>query len=62
MSFAEQINEPLRWAMAASLTYATVLVIMCPCKTPVGCKQGQFYAAVLLPVAATAFMNMKAAK
>jgi len=59
MNLPEAYVEPLRWTMAASLAYATFLVIQCPCKTPVGCIQGQFYAAVLLPVAATALFNAK---
>lgn len=57
MRLPETYVEPLRWTMAVSLAYATMLVVLCPCKTPVGCKQGQFYVAVLLPVAATALFN-----
>ena len=57
MKLPDEYVEPLRWTMAASLAYATYLVIQCPCKTPVGCIQGKFYAAVLLPVVATALFN-----
>ena len=50
-------TEPVRWVMVASLTYATYTVIMCPCAKPVACKQPQFYAATLLPVALAFFLN-----
>ena len=59
MDFPQAYTEPVRWAMVASLGYATYLVIMCPCPTPVGCSQGQFYGAVLLPVVATSLLNAK---
>jgi len=57
MELPEAYVEPLRWAMVGSLLFATYTVAMCPCKTPVGCKQPQFYAAVLLPAAATFLFN-----
>jgi hypothetical protein len=53
----ERINEPVRWLMISSLAYATYLVYWCPCKTPVGCKQTQFYTSVLIPVAVTWALN-----
>ena len=51
-------KEPVRFAMMGSLIYATYLVWWCPCDTPVGCKQGQFYTALFLPAAATLFLNL----
>ena len=58
MKLPEAAIEPLRYAMSASLLYATYTVWFCPCKTPVGCKQPQFYTAVLFPVAATFLFNL----
>ena len=49
--------EPVRYVMIGSLLYATYLVYWCPCPTPVGCKQPQFYTALLLPAAATFLLN-----
>jgi len=46
--------------MIGSLAYATYLVWWCPCDTPVGCKQTQFYTATLAPVALTFAMNLSA--
>ena len=54
----QAVKEPVRYAMVGSLLYASYLVWACPCSAPVGCKQGQFYAAVLAPAAATMFLNM----
>jgi hypothetical protein len=52
------LKEPVRFAMVGSLLYATYLVAWCPCPTPVGCKQGSFYAAVMIPAAATFLLNL----
>jgi hypothetical protein len=54
----ETYKEPVRYVMMGSLLYATYLVWWCPCNTPVGCKQGQFYAALALPAAATLALNL----
>ena len=54
----QAVKEPIRYAMVGSLLYASYLVWACPCSAPVGCKQGQFYGAVLAPAAATLFLNM----
>ena len=51
-------KEPVRYAMMGSLLYATWLVYQCPCDAPVGCKQGRFYALVLVPAAATYLINL----
>ena len=54
---AQPYTEPVRFIMAGSLVYATYIVLVCPCAKPVACKQPQFYAATLLPVALTFFLN-----
>ena len=59
ITLPEAMTEPVRWMIAGSLAYATYLIIWCPCPTPVGCKQPQFYTATLLPVLATFVLNTK---
>jgi hypothetical protein len=44
--------------MMGSLLYATYTVWWCPCNTPVGCKQLEFYTALALPAAATFLLNL----
>ena len=44
-------------ALAASLLYATYLVVKCPCGTPVQCSQMAFYVAALGPVVYVAVCN-----
>lgn len=51
-------KEPVRYAMMGSLLFATYTVYWCPCNTPVGCKQAEFYTALALPAAATFLLNL----
>lgn len=52
------LREPVRWMSAASLLYATYLVVKCPCDILASCQQAHFYAATLAPVAIVAFINV----
>ena len=51
------VREPLRWAVAASLLYATYVVIKCPCEVLASCQQVHFYAATVIPVVVIAVVN-----
>lgn len=50
-------REAVRWLGAASMVYAAYMLLRCPCDTLVSCKQGEFYAWALAPVAVVAAMN-----
>ena len=50
-------REPLRWAVAASLLYATYVVVKCPCDVLASCQQTQFYAATIVPIVVIATLN-----
>jgi hypothetical protein len=50
-------REPVRIAVAASLLYATYVVIKCPCDVIASCQQTQFYAATVLPIIVVAIVN-----
>jgi hypothetical protein len=50
-------REPARWLTAASLVYATYLVIKCPCEVLASCQQEQFYAATAVPLVLVAVIN-----
>ena len=50
-------REPMRWATAVSLVYATYLVVKCPCDVLASCQQTQFYIATAVPLVAVAFIN-----
>lgn len=52
-----EIREQARWAVAASLLYATYVVVKCPCDVLASCQQTQFYAATVLPVVVVAVIN-----
>ena len=52
-----EVREQARWAIAASLLYATYLVVKCPCDVLASCQQTQFYAATALPLVAVAVIN-----
>lgn len=47
-------------AIVGSLTYASYLVIKCPCLTPVGCSTGQFYLALTVATAIVLVTNLNA--
>ena len=47
----------MRWITAASLLYATYLVVKCPCDVLASCQQSQFYAATAAPLIAVALIN-----
>ena len=51
------VKEAVRYAIVGSLVYAAYLAYKCPCKTPVKCQKGSFYAATLVPVALVALCN-----
>ena len=51
------IREPARWAVAASLLYATYVVMKCPCEVLASCQQAHFYAATVTPLVVVAVMN-----
>ena len=51
------VKEAARYAIVGSLVYAAYLAYKCPCKTPVKCQKGSFYAATLVPVALVALCN-----
>ena len=48
------MNEPLRYAMVASLLYSSWLVYQCPCDKPAKCSRTRFLVATLLPAAVVA--------
>ena len=51
------LREPARWLTAASLLYATYLVVKCPCEVLAACQQQQFYAATIVPLVIVATIN-----
>ena len=51
------VREPIRLAVAASLIYATYVVIKCPCDVLASCQQAHFYAATIAPIVVVAVVN-----
>jgi hypothetical protein len=49
--------EVSRYAIAASLIYATVITLGCPCDPLLGCHLPHFYISTLAPVALVVLMN-----
>jgi hypothetical protein len=50
-------REPARWLTAASLLYATYVVLKCPCDVLASCQQTEFYTATIAPLVIVATMN-----
>jgi hypothetical protein len=55
----EKVNtlEISRYAIAASLLYATVITLQCPCDPLLGCHLPHFYLSTLAPVALVVMLN-----
>ncbi len=51
--------EMSRYAIAASLLYATYITVQCPCDPLLGCHLPHFYLSTLAPVALVVLMNRK---
>ena len=57
--------EPIeisRYAIAASLLYATFITVQCPCDPLLGCHLPHFYLSTLAPVALVIYMNRRVLK
>jgi hypothetical protein len=51
--------EMARFAIAASLLYATAVTLQCPCDPLMGCHLPHFYISTLVPVALVYLMNVE---